>query len=166
MIEDSINIGDINVPTDMPQQSYHQRLESKRKELKKLLGEKITGKHRNKSITWKVVERSTPDHSSDVSEARDLLQNQVGLIKRFEFLKEFGYEQKTSRASCSMSCTSSYAAENKVQSLKDSTIFGKLFLKLMYKDWESKVQKMNSYIEEENKKIRNERLNNSISGIS
>ena len=48
-----------------------------------------------------------------------------------------------------MSCTSSNL-DMEVKSIQESTVFAELFLKLMYKDWEAKVVKMNKYIDESN----------------
>ena len=70
-----------------------------------------------------------------------------------EFLQKFGYKTEDSGGSCSMSQVGSHTSSNfsgEVHSLKDSTIFAELFLKLMYKDWPSKLEKMNRCIDKQN----------------
>ena len=161
MNEDSVNIGDINVPADTPEEvplaedgvrtplTYHNKLQAKRDEVNDLLGTTVVRSQQNKSIEWKVVEESVPTPSPDVSEYRDNLSNKFGLNHLLEFLNEFGYEMDSSQESCSLSFTSSNC-NLQVKSLQESTIFAELFLKLMYKDWDAKLVKMNRYIEEQN----------------
>ena len=96
MAEQAVNIFDINLPADVPQQTYHQRLEAKRSDIKKLLGETVIKKHKKQMVTWKVVERSIPDCSPGVSKEQDLLWNQVGLKSKFELLKGFRYNKNLS----------------------------------------------------------------------
>lgn len=87
-----------------------------------------------------------------MSEIRDALHNKVGLKELLEFMHKFGHEDSNLGGSCSFqSCTSSNI-DRKVSSLNESTIFAELFLKLSYKHWPSKLNKMNKYVEESNAK--------------
>ena len=154
--DEAVNIGDINIPADVggttesdAPLTYQDKLQRKRQSIRQLLGQTITKKQKNLTMKWKVIEESTPQRSALVSEFRDNLSNRLGLSRLTEFLNQFGYEEDTSRDSCS------YTSSNcnmKVQSLQESTIFAELFLKLMYKDWDEKLIKMNRYIEEHNAK--------------
>jgi len=162
--EIEINTGDINVPADTPDTNnnastpnessltYHQKLETKRKELDKLLGKSVVREQNKLSITWMVVKESVPAHEPQLADIRDELRAKYGLKKLLELLHKYGYDGSESRGSCSFqSCTSSNI-DGKISSLKDSTIFAELFLMLSYKDWTKKLDKMNRYVKEENEK--------------
>ena len=160
------NVGDINAAADTNQintnvnepvlnetpLTYHQKLESKRKDIHALIGNKVTKEQNKIKITWTVVEESIPEKDESLAEIRDELSNKLGLKNLLEFMYEFGYDDSNSRGSCSFnSCTSSNI-DRKVSSLNESTIFVELFLKLSYKHWLSKLEKMNRHVEETNTK--------------
>ena len=97
-----------------------------------------------------MVEESVPVRTPELVEIRDTLSSKIGFKNLLEFLYKFGYEESNSNNSCSFeSCTSSNI-DRKALSPNESTIFAELFLKLMYKNWEGKLEKMNYYIEESN----------------
>ena len=156
--DDPVNVGDLNLPADADAspQTYHEKLGAKRRYISSLIGRTVSKTHKKTKTTmeWTVVEKSTPNLPAEVYEARDIMSPKIGLNNLAEFLREYGYE-KTEKdyGSCSMSQTLSRTSSNenrKVQTIPESTIFAELFLKLMYKDWEAKVQKMNQYIDESN----------------
>ena len=100
-------------------------------------------------MDWTVVEELIPDQLIDVAKVRDDLSSKLGLKNFLEFLYKYRYEDYESTSF--ESCTSSNIDRNIIP-LKQSTIFAELFLKLIYKDWLSKVEKMNRFIEEHNNK--------------
>ena len=101
-------------------------------------------------MKWKMVEESVPVRTPELTEIRDTLSSKIGFKNLLEFLYKFGYEESNSSNSCSFeSCTSSNI-DRKALSSNESTIFAELFLKLIYKNWEGKLEKMNHYIEESN----------------
>ena len=111
-----------------------------------LVGTIVTKTQKNLTMNWKVVKESVPDRLPEVAEYRDTLQSKIGFKKLLEFLHKYGYEE----GSCSFeSCTSSNV-DRKPLDQKKSIIFAELFLTLMYKNWEDKLQKMNRYVEEYN----------------
>ena len=68
-------------------------------------------------------------------------------------MNDHGYEDRSDDG-CSLSNTSSNRGDYAPKSLKESTIFAELFLKLSYIAWESKCAQINSMIREQNKRIR------------
>ena len=66
------------------------------------------------------------------------------------------YEYENSDEICSLSNTSRNRKDNTPKSLRNSTIFAELYLKLSYRDWKLKVIKMNQLIREDNKQSKRE----------
>lgn len=164
--EAAINIGDINVPADTDElantanndsdnpspQTYHQKLEAKRKAIKELIGTEVSKSQKNLAMNWKVIEESVPEKNAELADLRDSHYNKIGFNNLLEFLHKYGYEENNS---CSFeSCTSSNV-DRKTLDPNKSIIFAELFLKMMYKNWEDKLLKMNRYIEDYN--VKNEK---------
>ena len=117
--------------------------------IKELIGNVVTKTQKNLTMNWKVVEESVPERNPEIADIRDTLQSKIGFKNLLEFMYKFGYEENNS---CSFeSCTSSNI-DRKTLDPNKSIIFAELFLKLMYKNWEDKLMKMNRCIEEYNMK--------------
>ena len=69
-----------------------------------------------------------------------------------EFLAKFDYDDNKLNNSYSFESIISLNIVRKVMSLNESTIFAELFLKLIYKNQEDKLNKMNCYIDESSTK--------------
>jgi len=153
-VDNDINVGDINIPADVDDSnsetvlSYQNKLENARKRIKDLIGQTVEKTQNKKTMIWSVVDESVPNVSTVVSDNRDKLTQKVGFNKLLEFLYQFGYEEKdASGNSCSFESVTSSNIDRPVKSLPESTIFAELFLKLLYKDWKQKLQKMNRIIQ-------------------
>ena len=143
------------MPADSPNVTpliYHQKLEVKYKEIYKLIGTIISKNQKNTTINWKVIKELIPDRSPSVANIRDTLSSKLRFDNLLEFLCKYSYDNNKSENSYSfVSCTSSNIDRN-VKNLHESTIFAELFLKLICKDWEAKLSKMNCYVQAINEK--------------
>jgi len=104
--EAEINIGNINIPADPDgtsnentnntdsntSQSYHQKLEAKRKMIKELIGNVVTKTQKNLTMNWKVVEESVPERNPEIADIRDTLQSKIGFKNLLEFMYKFRYK--------------------------------------------------------------------------
>jgi len=152
-------MGDINVPNNNTQAddnallTYQQKLHVARYKATCLLSRK-TVKKQKKVMEWTVVKDYAPDLTPEVHESRDEHKSKIGLNNLHELLNKYGYEH--SDESYSLSNTSSNREDTTPKSLRNSTIFAELYLKLSYRDWELKVMKMNQLIREDNKQSNKE----------
>ena len=159
--DDGINIGDINVPADDIRTdpdaplTYHQKLQAARDKVKDLVGTVVERTQKKVTMQWIVVTESVSALPPVVYQAREEHKQKIGLRNLDQLLNEHGYEERSDE-SCSLSNTSSNRGDTAPKSLKYSTIFAELFLRMSYISWESKCMKMNCMIREENMKNKRE----------
>ena len=72
-----------------------------------------------------------------------------------EFWRKCSYKDSKSTNSYSFNSRTSSSINEKTLGLKESTIFAELLLELIHKDWLSKLEKINCYLERCNAKCSN-----------
>ena len=155
--EEIVNVGDINASADIQDivhqvppgtpESYHEKLNTARSKVASLLGDSVDVGPANAKLTWTVVKEHVAPEENEILNRRKEMNRELG-FKDINTLKEEDRFQDPSVASSDG--TSSLVFPLKPPQHKKCTIFGKMFLKLMYMDWHEMLVKFNRAVDKGN----------------
>ena len=148
-ITDTVNIGDINASADTIKEDYHQKLARAREKVGKLLGKEVTV-NRNKgkdSITWTVVKEHHSDNPAEVEKQRRFNQRSIGMKGLDQLLVEENFVDPSVASSDGISRSNFF---HRPSNSSTCTIFAKMLFRMLYVDWEDKLEIMNEAIREGN----------------
>ena len=146
---DLVNIGDINASADSIREDYHARLGRAREKVRKLLGEKTTGKKGKDSMTWTVVEEHDSEDPVELKKQRRKIERQVGMKGLQQLLIEENFIDPSVASSDGISRSNFFHWPSNASTC---TIFAKMLFRMLYLDWKEKLDIMNEAIKEGNEK--------------